>query len=128
MARGGPPHAQPIHGARIRDHALLSRGKHRLTSRFGASCSGVPRKLFAFWIISASGTHQKENLSGRLGTPTPLVGSLCFEIRPVDTSISGEVTWALFRRKSPVSDGAIRGLTVQYSSSMSAWCGRSVAD
>src|SRR6516162_6074697 len=106
MARGGPPHAQSIHSARIRDHALPSRRQHRLTSRFGVSCSGVPRKLFAFWIISASGTRRKENLSGRLGTPTPLGGSLCFEIRPLDTSIPGGVTWALFRRKSPVSDGA----------------------
>src|SRR5262245_54493013 len=110
MARGGPPHAQSIHSARIRDHALPSRGQHRLTIRFGAklpgAVPGVPRKLFAFWVISASGARQRENLSGRLGTPTPLGDSPCFETRPVDTSISGGVTWALFRRKSPASDGA----------------------
>jgi hypothetical protein len=53
-----------------------------------------------------SGTRQRENLSGRLGTPTPPGGYLCFETRPVDMSISGGVTWALFRRKSPASDGA----------------------
>src|SRR5262245_32801374 len=118
MARGGPPHAQSIHSARIRDHALPNRGQPRLTIGL------VPNYLELFRcaaeaICVLGYLGKRRSPEGKSERPAR---NLARWTRPFPVGLSGRS----FEEKAPLPTGLrIRGLTIQYSSSMSAWCGRS---